>query len=104
MTPQQQIADDLGKRAAQEMEDVLNRHMRVAEDVLEPADLVMMLLNIANGVALGAAYYAMQVSKDETSPNDLLDMTAAALPKLFAIGRPIVLARFAAVGRPRADG
>lgn len=89
------MIDDLGRHAAGQMQEVLNRNMRVIEKALDPADCMLVLLNIANGVAMGAALYAMQSAKDGTDPEDLLQITAEALPRLFDAGRPLLLAELA---------
>lgn len=98
------MIDDLGRHAASQMQDVLNRNMRVIETALDPAECMIVLLNIANGVAMGAALYGMQLSKEDREPGWVLQLTADTLPKLFAAGRPLLLAEFAKRGRAGSDG
>lgn len=98
------MADDLGKHAARELQEVVNRHMRVAEKVLDSADRVMVLLNLANGVATGAPLYGMQLANDDVKPEEMADLAGQTLTHLFEAARPMLMAEFDKRGRAGANG
>ncbi len=93
------MASDLSKHAMEDMERVLNRHMSIAQTVLPPADVALMLLNMSNGMAMGTAYYMLQVANDGKSVDQIWDLARSSLARLFEVAKPELLKRFDAQGR-----
>ena len=101
-TSDSRMAKDLTAHALEDLQRVLNRHMSVAMPVLPPAEVAVMLLNIANGMAMGAALYTLQMSKEDAPIDDLWESLRSHNDRSFTAARPELMRRFADLGRAEA--
>lgn len=101
-TSDSRMAKDLTAHALDDLQRVLNRHMSVVMPVLPPAEVAVMLMNIANGMAMGAALYTLQMSKEDTPVDELWERLRRHSDILFTAAKPELMRRFADLGRAAA--
>jgi hypothetical protein len=90
-----QIAHDLGKKLQHELGQTLERNLGVAQVLLEPAELSLMMIEAAVSFLLSTASSVAASSKDE-SREKMFDLTIAAVTNMAGGDRARALAAIAA--------
>ena len=87
---------DLGRHLQQSLGDLLTRHMAIVGNALQPADAVIMLIEVPVSTALTAASSAAATCEDPAKRDGMFDFTLASIAKLAAGDRDRALAAVAA--------
>lgn len=96
MTRQDTMRRDLGRHLQQSLGDVLTRHMAIVGSTVQPADAMIMLIEVAVATALTAASSAAASCEDPANRAGIFDFTLASIARLAAADRDRALAAVAA--------
>lgn len=75
-------AQDLGRETQRRIGEVLERQVRIAQHVLEPADLIIMIMGVAVSTCLTAAATCAATIDDGAGVEEFFDFTLASIERL----------------------
>lgn len=88
---QQQIAEDLGRKISDHLEELIQREMDLASQVLENSEQFIMLMKIARGMSIAAILYGLQGLKDGENAGAFFDTLRKQLDQMVCASKHEVL-------------
>ncbi|WP_294302791.1 hypothetical protein [uncultured Sphingomonas sp.] len=103
MTRDEEIQRDLGIKLSTAIGEVLEREMRLIQQVLPPTRIAKLLLATATGLSASALSIILQMRKDERDPSEAFDVLAAALHVQLSDHKPAVMDGIALIDAGQGD-
>ncbi|WP_422058649.1 hypothetical protein [Sphingomonas sp.] len=91
----QRMCDDFSKQLQVKVQELVNREMRVGGVVFDQAEIAMMIMELARGMALGWAAHCIMNAKPGVSPDQFFDQLIPTFASGLVTAKPQVLARVA---------
>jgi hypothetical protein len=70
---------DFGGNISREVEELLQRHVNVAQAVFTGPEIVEMVMNVARGIGLAAIMVAIQQKDESITAGEMFDVAATTL-------------------------
>ena len=93
--------NDFGRKISEKLQADLEREVAIARHVLDPHDIIVLLMRIAAGVGGAAILAAMQIRKDGSDPSEMWDVFSASLHGLTDANKDLYLKTLAAIEADR---
>lgn len=96
-----QAINDMATKITGKLQDDLQREVFIAQHILNPHEVTLMMMEVAAGVGAAASLVALQIRRPDTDPGEVFDTFADRIRELTGALKADYLVELAAIEAAR---